>query len=881
MSCLHRPEQGYRIAAAMVLALFLTCLSCRPAAAQPSTPHSPQIRLDGDGNPLPEGAITRLGTTRFRSQQERPYFLVSPDGRTIALEDQFRVALLDASTGAVRHYLSERTACSKPLAFSADGRLLATLSCSLSEAWLRVWDTTTGHELWSHRELEITPISGHFSADGKTFLTLHSEEAVYLWEARSGKTLRRLPLVSQSTLFNTALTPDGKRLAAPLDRCTIRVQELPGGRVLRTFPRQQSPLTGAVFSPDGKLLAAKLDAERCVRLWNVETGKEVRVKISEEDDRPLVFSSDGGTLLTGHRSEECLVLSIWDTADGKLLWSLGTEDRVGGLALSPDGRWVALHEEDKLVLRQLRSGKRFWGAGQLAWSYPECTLAFSADGKRVIASDEHRLRFWETDSGREKQAAAHTGPVGALAFSGDGLRLAVGCRDSILVWQTSTGKRAATVGAHAVLGALAVEEKHFPAALALCRTGQTLAFAGSLGETRVQMRDVQTGQRLQVAGPCRRFILAPAGQYLATQPDHEGKIELRSTATGALRRTLEPDAWPEDFAFSPQEPLLAILENGGVPPAISLWDVEAGRRLGRFPTAEGLLVFSGDGRVLAVHEPSEGKVSLWELASGKEVHRFSDPSCQRVAFTASGQVVAAGVGEQDEGSEARKMVVVWDVLAGKKLSSVRVPGAHIQSIALAADGSRLATALADTSVLIWQLPSPANRGSKLDNKDLERLWTDLGSSDARQAFQAVRRLVAVPEPAVALLKTHLRPAAVSRLSQQIADLDADDFATREAATKELTSGGSETIVALHAALTHQPSLEARKRIERLLAQLQGLPLPPHLAQQVRAVQVLEYAATPVSRRLLHTLAQGWQDALLTREARGSLQRLAQRPAPLP
>ena len=51
-------------------------------ASSPSAADS--RRLDRFGDPLPEGAIIRLGTTRFRPASPYGQFALSPDGKTFA-----------------------------------------------------------------------------------------------------------------------------------------------------------------------------------------------------------------------------------------------------------------------------------------------------------------------------------------------------------------------------------------------------------------------------------------------------------------------------------------------------------------------------------------------------------------------------------------------------------------------------------------------------------------------------------------------------------------------------------------------------------------------------------------------------------------------------
>jgi hypothetical protein len=114
----------------------------------------------------------------------------------------------------------------------------------------------------------------------------------------------------------------------------------------------------------------------------------------------------------------------------------------------------------------------------------------------------------------------------------------------------------------------------------------------------------------------------------------------------------------------------------------------------------------------------------------------------------------------------------------------------------------------------------------------------------------------------------------ARLRRLIAELDDDDFAARESATKELGRLDVLAESALRAALEGDVPQERRRRVEKLLEQLRGPITTTEIRQAVRAVAVLEHIGTPEARQLLRKLTEGAPDARLTREAKAALERLA-------
>jgi ATP:dephospho-CoA triphosphoribosyl transferase len=167
----------------------------------------------------------------------------------------------------------------------------------------------------------------------------------------------------------------------------------------------------------------------------------------------------------------------------------------------------------------------------------------------------------------------------------------------------------------------------------------------------------------------------------------------------------------------------------------------------------------------------------------------------------------------------------------------------------------------------------------LSPKELEQLWDDLGCSDARKAYRAIRELARHPRQGVPLLTTRLRPGPSgdpARTAQLITDLDSDRFAAREQASEGLKKLGADAEPALRRALAANPSAEARQRVEALLNALAESP-PPEVLRALRAIEVLEWTGTPEATRTLRILASVFP-ARVAREAEQAVARLRKKQA---
>ena len=141
------------------------------------------------------------------------------------------------------------------------------------------------------------------------------------------------------------------------------------------------------------------------------------------------------------------------------------------------------------------------------------------------------------------------------------------------------------------------------------------------------------------------------------------------------------------------------------------------------------------------------------------------------------------------------------------------------------------------------------------------------------------QLIAAPEQTVTLFKQHIRPAQPAdpkRLASLLGDLDSEQFAVRDKASQEIEKLADLAEPALRKALDKSPPPEARRRLEKLLAQVEGdIPCGEKL-RRLRVVEVLEHIATPEARQLLQKLADGAPEARLTREAKAALAQLERR-----
>jgi HEAT repeat protein len=164
----------------------------------------------------------------------------------------------------------------------------------------------------------------------------------------------------------------------------------------------------------------------------------------------------------------------------------------------------------------------------------------------------------------------------------------------------------------------------------------------------------------------------------------------------------------------------------------------------------------------------------------------------------------------------------------------------------------------------------------LNADELAPLYMALGAEDFLTARQAQRQLLAGPRQTVPFLGKTLAPVkavAPEKIDRLIAGLDANDFATRQKASAELEKLGEQTHAALRRQLAANPTLEVRRRIERILEATADEEATPDLRRALRAIEILAHIATPQAHEVLGTLAGGAPGSYVTQAAQEALERL--------
>ena len=286
------------------------------------------------------------------------------------------------------------------LAISPCCTFLATASEGQTGAALWDMETTTLVRQFSGHAQDVVSVA--FSPDGKLLATGSKDTTVRLWEVDTGREVQVLRGHVQQVPA-VCFSSDGRLLASGGHSDDIRLWEVATGGLYARLPGREDPIETRPqvisFSPNSRLLAVA--SGEGIYVWDVGTRDLVRRVTVGETVRAVEFTPDGEVLASGSRHG----LKLWDTESGTELGAILTDDDIhwhSTIAISPQGHLIAsgflLWAED---LRTYLDVVADIATGQVVDILKAGTrtltraLVFSSDGLTLASASGERVYIWD------------------------------------------------------------------------------------------------------------------------------------------------------------------------------------------------------------------------------------------------------------------------------------------------------------------------------------------------------------------------------------------------------------------------------------------------------------------------------------------------------
>lgn len=512
-------------------------------------------------------------------------------------------------------------------------------------------------------------------------------------------------------------SPNNRYIASCSADKTIRLWDFDSGKELKTF-YDSDEVYSVSFSKDGKYLIS--GGRAGARLWEIETGKFTQISTTETQFAEITDDNKYIAAASSIDGKLALFPLMQDTKK-KLL--LGHTGYLFCAKISPNGKYLASGGDDKTIkLWNISSGsliKTFIGHKDGIDA-----INFTPDSKYIISggqTDDKTIKIWDISSGKlVKSLTGHSNSVTSICTTPDGKQIISACYDgAIKFWDFETGKNTKTYPEQFLEDVFSI---------GLSSTGKYLV-SGNSNKT-IRIIDLETDKNIALLPGDK----AEMGQAFFS-PDGKSAInfsrDLTVNENGVSNRNIRHwnwdgsekikkddlfeelekrvnDSWGdiERVSFSDNyENAVCLYSTGGVS-KIEILNLINGSSTIPFEikdnsTGTGHIAFSTNRKVLALGEYNYN-VKIWRFDNNLTLQSTiasHKSSLDAIALSPDGSLLATG----GEDMYPLMTVKLWSTETGKKIATFTGHTNSINSVSFSPDGKYIASASSDGNIKIYDV----------------------------------------------------------------------------------------------------------------------------------------------------------------------------------
>jgi len=634
---------------------------------------------------------------------------------------------------------------------AVDGAMLTALSrkARLQKVFDMPPEGTFSRDSWN------LPVHGHLTAGGEHVIA-RTESGFQILNTQTGEPIGS-PFANPEDIIE-GVSPNRRYLAMVGRDYSIHIFDSDSRQPLGLpLPSNDSVFKAHVaVSSDGRHVAVA-DSESIVRLWDVQTGRQIASLVGRHDAKvtALAFSPDGRSLASAGNE---YTVRLWDSENGAALRETtraGDErmkkyDEIVSLAFSPDGHTIAAGGSTLSEEAYFSAGSplRLWNADTgeaigtpLAGNYGIITsIAFSPMGDRVVTAGSSKgLRLWDAHTGKSVgKALGLQSPLYDVAFTREGNRIVTVSGDTVQTFDVDSDARLPVETRGSKVANLA--DTNANGAWVLTTDVPRI---GVVNEGSLRWLDPDTGEPVGQAVSSdalrednRLLAISTDRKWLAVAgPDNALRILDASNGQpygGLLKGHIDTI---NDATFSPNGQMIATASDDNT---VRLWDWQNGRQIGA--PLEGhqrrvlTVDFSKDGSRLVSR--SSDAIRVWDTTSRRAIGKpigGSSYSFTAAKISPDGRRISAAT---------PFTIQQWDIDTGEPVGVPILGGNNeqINDIAYSPEGRYLVWISQFQTLRFWDATAGRQIGEPVDISIMGATVYVAFSPDARRVFMAAQRM---------------------------------------------------------------------------------------------------------------------------------------------
>jgi WD40 repeat protein len=498
------------------------------------------------------------------------------------------------------------------------------------------------------------------SPDGRFCVSGGTDKKIRIWDARKATPVRTIES-QQERVSALCFAPNGDTFASASWDRTIRIWRLSSGAEVQVLRTDFDRIPNIAFSPDGHRVVAESE-NGGFGIWKLDDPGGLAVFMPYRRGVSVAWTPDGGQIVHGNMAGEFGVMDLVDASRNR---GIRLTSAVTGLGLLPPGkRAIAGTDDGTLAILDLSPENPVLQLELSEHDAAVTAVAAFPDGRLAASSSEDgTIRVWDALPAEEKMEGLH--PVCSVVFSPDGLLfLSSGHGGQLDLWDAATGNPLMDYVGHdyVVLDA------------AFAPDGRRAVSCGQDGTVRIW--DVAGGAELRRFRSEHRTVcsvgfsadgrLILGGEapedYPASKPDPSEWFRLHVWEADTGRERCKPIAHRGGVLALAISPDGRSVLTGGGDGKMKLWDPASGRVLRSFDADQNLVrsIAFGPGGEQCVSAGSQRALRIWNVRTGREINFLrikEEPSCLSVCGANS--LMLAGMDSGNLG--------LWDLATGREL----------------------------------------------------------------------------------------------------------------------------------------------------------------------------------------------------------------------